>query len=717
MKRRLTSLGLAATFILSLVLTLTAEEGMYPLSEIAKLNLSMKGLRIPVTDVYNPDGVSLVDAICDVSGGTGEFVSEDGLILTNHHIAFSGVSAASTPENDYLKNGFVASTREQEIPAKDYTCRITESYKDVSASILEGLTAETPPLERSKIVRERMASLATQEKAGRENIECEVSEMFPGKSYVLFTYRIILDVRMVFVPPQSVGEFGGENDNWMWPRHNGDFSFLRAYVAPDGSTATYSPENVPFRPKKFLRFSQRGIKEGDFVMILGYPGRTFRHKTSHFLALQEDHTLPFISSHFDWLIKTMEELSVNDRALQLQFADMIKSYANVTKNYKGKMQGLRRLSLVARRQAEEKALQEFIDADPALKAKYGTTLESIGSVYRNYNTVVRQELLFNLLNRTAPILQIATSFVGRDDAAMKDAKKNEALKAAYARSYDEMNMAYQKAAFKALLIESLALPEDQQFDAVETIVDGEDGEVAEKKIADFVDAVFSKSIFASKSTAIEALSWTRKQIKKHKDPMIKFATEFQQSATEIRTRLREREGELNRLEAELLDAKMLWQKKSFIPDANSTLRFTYGYVRGYAPADAVKYSPMTSLRGILEKNTGRIPYDAPARLLELYETRSYDKSFEDPALDDVPVAILYNTDTTGGNSGSPVMNGWGELVAVNFDRTFEATINDYQWSESYSRSIGVDARYILFIAKYLGGAESLLSELGISSTK
>ena len=333
------------TVIVFFAVSLTADEGMYPLSEISRLDLQSKGLEIPVSELYNPDGISLVDAICQVGGGTGEFVSEDGLILTNHHIAFSGVTTASTPEHDYLREGFTARARNEEIPAEGYICRITEAYRDVSEEVLSVVTPSMTPAERSDAIRDRMRTLAKKEEGDRENISCDVSEMFPGKTYVLFTYRIISDVRLVYVPPLSIGNYGGETDNWIWPRHTGDFSFLRAYVAPDGSTAAYAEENVPYKPKRFIKVAPEGVSEGDFVFILGYPGRTYRHKTADYITLYERTILPYLTSRYDYMIESMEELSKNDRALQLEFANMIKGLANATKNYKGKIQGLRRLVL------------------------------------------------------------------------------------------------------------------------------------------------------------------------------------------------------------------------------------------------------------------------------------------------------------------------------------------------------------------------------------
>jgi hypothetical protein len=701
-----------AIFSLSILfaVSLTADEGMYPLSEISRLDLKSKGLLIPVSEIYNPDGVSLVDAICQVGGGTGEFISAEGLILTNHHIAFSGVTDASTPEHDYLREGFTARTRAEEISARGYICRITEAYRDVSNDVLSVVTSSMTPAERSDAIRDKMKSLADTEEDGRENIACDVSEMFPGKTYVLFTYRIIRDVRLVYVPPLSIGNFGGETDNWIWPRHTGDFSFLRAYVAPDGSTAGYAEENIPYVPKSFIKVAPEGVSEGDFVFILGYPGRTYRHKTSDYIALYENTILPYLSSRYDYMIETMEEVSRDDRALQLEFANMMKGLANATKNYKGKIQGLRRLGLVKQRRAGETELKHFIDSDDALRLKFGKTLEQLHDVYAGYEETALQEIVITLLGRNG-YFNILSSVLNTVEKGEITNENSERMRKLIERQYAELNTDVELDFLATLIWDFHALPKHQRPASVAALL----GQMTANRTGaiEEVKKRFHASAIATPEGMNVIVGWTKEQIAASVDPFIVLARDLNTFNKEIVERRRTRDGELKRLEAEFIDAKMAWQKKDFIPDANSTLRLTYGYIRGYAPADATSYSPLTTLSGVVEKNTGEEPFNAPDQLIELYNEGNYDKKFQDKLLKDVPVAMLYNMDTTGGNSGSPVLNARGELVGVNFDRAFEATVNDYEWSEDYSRSIGVDIRYVLFIAKYLGKADFLLSELGV----
>ncbi len=284
----------------------SADEGMFPISEIGQLKLQSRGLEIPTEQIFNPNGACLLDGICRVNGCTGSFVSPNGLIITNHHCAYGAIQTASTTEHDYLANGFQAKALTDEIPATGYTVRITESYSDISNQVLSAATPQMSFLERTKAIERRRKELEKEAESKHSGMRAEVAEMFAGKTYVLFLYTYLKDVRLVFAPPASVGNFGGEVDNWEWPRHTGDFSFMRAYTAPDGSSADYSPNNVPYKPKRFIQVAPGGADEGDFVFILGYPGRTSRHKTASFLNYEEQIRLPYIASLYAWQIAQLE---------------------------------------------------------------------------------------------------------------------------------------------------------------------------------------------------------------------------------------------------------------------------------------------------------------------------------------------------------------------------------------------------------------------------
>jgi hypothetical protein len=713
MKKSVTILILVVLFF---AMPIFADEGMYPISEITKLDLRSKGLLIDPAEIFATDK-SLILAIVSV-GATGSFLSDEGLFITNHHVAFGAVQAASTEENDYLRNGFLARTRPEEIQAKGMTARITESYRDVSAEVLSAVKPEMDFGARTKALERRTKEIVARTEKENPGKRAEVAEMFTGKTYILFIYTYLKDIRLVYVPPRSIGEFGGEEDNWMWPRHTGDFSFLRAYMAPDGSPADYAAQNVPFKPKRFLRVAARGVDEGDFVFLLGYPGRTFRHSAASYLAYEEEVRMPYIVDWYAWQIDLMEKMGAEDRGVALLHAARIKGLANTMKNYRGKLKGMKRLGLVDRRREEEKGLQGFIDADQKRKSANGTILNEIGAVYDEMRAAFDNEMVLDSL-RLVNLLGYAFTV---NEAGIERQKPDLEREPAYMdRNFPQTRQRLllslrnfyeptDRAVFKELLLRASNLEGAKRIKAVDDLLKGGFSEPA-------IEAHLNKMYEASKmkdAKFVEGLlAKTPDELAAAQDPFLDLARALYPAVLEVREKQKARRGALDPLYARLSDVKELYLGKSFIPDANSTLRLTYGRIKGYSPADAVYYEPFTSLRGVLEKTTGREPFDTPAALFDLSKARDFG-AFEHPKLHDVPVCILYDTDTTGGNSGSPVINARGELVGVNFDRTYEATINDYVWSEKYSRSIAVDMRYVLWIAQKYGQAEFLLEEIGVN---
>jgi len=709
---------LLAVTVLALLAVAPADEGMYPISQIHKLNLRAKGLKISPKELYNPNGVSLIDAIVQLSGCTGSFVSKDGLILTNHHCAFGFVQAASTAEKDYVTNGFIAWNRGGEIPAKGQTVRITESYRDVSKEVLSAVNDKMELAERTKAIDRAMRAIVAETEKQNPGKRAEVAEMFASKTYVLFVYTYLRDVRLVYVPPRSIGEFGGEDDNWVWPRHTGDFSFFRAYVAPDGSPADFSPDNIPYHPKKFLKVNPSGVEEGDFVFILGYPGRTYRHRTSHYLAYEEKYRMPYVANLYEWEIATMEQLGKESREIALKHDARIKGLANTMKNYRGKLLGMRRLSLVDRKMEEEKALQRFIESDSNRKAVYGTVLEEIGAIYQEMSDQAAFELVLDYLRSSStmlgygftvyesalelqkPDLERLSAYTERN---LPNTKKNlpRAL-----QSYYEPT---ERAILKHMLMQAANLPPAQRIPAIDEIVRGRSPEEAIDRL---IRTAFAQSKLNDESLLMDSFGKKPAEVDEMDDPFVQLARALYPTYQKLRETRQRRDGALSKLSALLVDVKQQFQKTSFIPDANGTLRLTFGRIKGYSPRDATTYQPITTLSGVIEKTTNEYPYATPQKVRDLYNAKEFGR-YRSAKLHDVPVAILYDTDTTGGNSGSPVLNARGEVVGVNFDRAFEATINDYAWSESYSRSIAVDIRYVLWVTEKVGGVTYLLAEMGL----
>ena len=703
------------TLIASLLLSLTifsltnAEEGMFPISDIGGLGLAKQGLKLTAKEIFDTDQTCLVDGICKVNGCTGSFVSPQGLIITNHHCAYRAIQSSSSTTNDYLKDGFQAKDLSDEIPSKGYTVRITESFRDISGEVLSAITPEMSYTERTKAIEQRQKELEKAAESKQTGQRAEVAEMFTGKTYVLFLYTYIKDVRLVFAPPASVGNFGGEIDNWEWPRHTGDFSFMRAYVAPDGSTAEYSKDNVPYRPKRFIQVEPKGVDDGDYVMLIGYPGRTARHKTASFLEYEQTVRLPYVVDLYNWQIDQMAAAGEQDRAVALKHSSRMKGLANVEKRSRGQLKGLVQKNIVATRAAAEAELQAFINEDKSRREKYGSLLEDISAVYAEMKAN-RYKLDVENLRSASRLLYFAFSLY---DSAVERQKEDLERESPYMdRNIDVTRRRlllavrdFHAATDQKILAEMLTRIRDaggksQDFSSKLPAADAIPNMYANSRLGDagFVESCFDK---------------TPEQLESMNDPAISLIAKLYPKYLELRDQSKAIEGQLDELYGNLVTVKQDFLKQNFVPDANATLRLTYGHVNGYSPQDAVHMSPMTTLGGAIAKVTGEPPFVLPKSVIEKHAQREFGQ-FMHPGLKDVPTAILYNTDTTGGNSGSPILNGEGRLVGVNFDRAFEATINDFAWNESYSRSIGVDIRYALWITGEVFGANHLLKEMGVN---
>ncbi len=695
MKKLRFSLVIITLLILNITLKGIPAEGMYPLSELKRLDLKKLGFKLSLNDIYNPDGISLINAIVNIGGCTGSFVSENGLILTNHHCAFGAVSRASTPEKNYLENGFYAANIKDEIPVTGYTVRITESYKDVSNEVLVGIDKIFNFAERNRLIEKRMKEIAKREKDEVNAVDAEVSEMFPGKTYILFKYKIIKDVRLVYVPPRSIGEFGGETDNWMWPRHTGDFSFLRAYVTPDGSSAEYSDTNIPYHPKKFLKINPNGVKENDFVFILGYPGRTYRNYPAWFLNYQLNYFLPYNEQLYSNMIDSLENLTKKNKTLELKYASLIKTLSNAMKNYRGKMLGIRKLGLLKKKFEEDRRLKDFIDKNSELNEKYGNLFDELENTYKKLFENARPSMWLNRLYRFSNMINYADAVLNQiEGKPSNDIKK----------IYSQIDLQFEKVFLQKMLDDALKFSVHFSIDAASNLVKNSDTKTFVNKLA--------VSEFLREETLNKLLNGelNYSDINRKEDPLLTFAASLKKQKDELNEISDYVDGKLNMLLPQYIEIRKLYEGKSFIPDANGTLRMTYGNIKGYEPRDAVYYKPITTIEGVIEKSYLGNEYIVPDNLRIAYEKKNFGEFF-DASVGGVPVAILYNTDTTGGNSGSPVMNEYGELIGLNFDRCFEATINDYAWDDSYSRSIGVDIRYILWITKYVDNADRVIEEI------
>jgi hypothetical protein len=697
--------------LISLMLTLNvfAEEGMYPLSELNELDLKQKGFQINANDIFNENGGGLSRAIVKVGGCTGSFVSENGLILTNHHCAFRAAQAVSSEENDYVENGFIAQNKKLEIPAKGYTVRITVSYKDVSLQVLSAINDEMSFQEKSKKIKKIRKKLEKEAEKKHPGKRAEVAEMFIGQSYVLYLYTYLKDVRMVYIPPRSIGEFGGDIDNWEWPRHTGDFAFLRAYTAPDGSPAEYAEENIPYQSSTYLKVNAQGLEDEDLVFILGYPGRTYRNRPSHFMAYLEDVRMPWLINWYQWQMNLIEKLGTESESARIRLSSHYKGLANREKNYRGKLLGMKRLKLTETKKKEESKMLQSDKTNEADKK----VIEDIDALYKKARQSAESEYILSFLSGHINLLSVARTIV---KAAEERAKEDLDREAAYMdRNFKQTQKrllirledyvkAFDKKALAELINRNQRLKDSKLKNALAKIFG--------KNIEQTIDEAYQKTKLSHTEFVKKALTLSFAEVKSLNDPILNWYLDLKPLYQESKERSEKFDGAIKNLAAKWAEIKKKYSGANFIPDANGSFRFTYGHIRGYSPKDAVIVKPFTSLQGIVEKNTGKAPFNAPEKLIRFIKENKKSR-FSINAAGDVPVCILYNMDTTGGNSGSPVMNNKGELVGLNFDRAFEATINDFAWNESYSRSIGVDIRYILWLLENYASANYLLDEMGI----
>lgn len=685
------------------------DEGMYTPDRIATLDLKKRGLKIRPEEIYNPNGGGLSEAVVRLSVGcTAEFVSPEGLILTNHHCGFDALVSASTPSNDIVENGFRTDSRAGEIQAKGYSVFITERVSDVTAQIrqgTDGLAGEALAAAFKKNIDTLQASEQAKAPAGST---IRIQTLNNGYFHYLYQTKQIKDVRVVYAPPRNIGVFGGDPDNFEWTRHTGDFTFLRAYVAPDGSAAEFSPNNVPYKPKRFLTMNIGGLKDNDFVFVLGYPGGTTRYRESQSIEYARDVNFPFLWNWLNARSAALRLIGQGDEAKRIEFQSDIANFDNSRKVYQGGEWRIRQANVVEQRRAEEERFAKWIAADPARQQKYGTVLQDLVAASADSNKLARLDVLVRRIpDATMPVLRQIFA-AANNSKPLSDAER--AAKVAEIRdSFKDREPIYEREMIKFFLKAFSELPEGQKFEGAENLfgkLQGAARRDAEEKFA----ANIAQGAFWTPENIAALYGPRTMDYRPDRDDPIAFAVSLGKARNAANARATEFASKIDRLR--LIYQQGLAEMRGITPypDANSTLRFTFGNIKGYSPREAEFRTPFTTIKGMMEKDTGVNPFDMPQKLKDLHAAKDFGRFGSG---DSVVVNFISTNDIIGGNSGSPVLNGNGEQVGLVFDGNYEGLGNDMYYDPDFNRTISVDIRYVLFVTEKFGNAGWILNEMKI----
>ncbi|MDD4395738.1 MAG: S46 family peptidase [Bacteroidales bacterium] len=682
------------------------DEGMWLPMFIKDYNyadMQRMGLKLTPEQLYDINNSSLKDAVVQLGNGfcTGEVVSKDGLMLTNHHCGYSFIVEHSTEEHDYLKNGFCAMSKEEELPNEGFYVNFLVRMDDVTAKIFDNVTDGMNATDRESAISSAIATLESEySEDGKYTVV--VKPFYEGNEYYMFTYITYKDVRLVFAPPSSVGKFGGETDNWMWPRHTGDFSMFRIYTAPDGSPALYSKDNVPLQPKHFLSINLQGVKEGDFSMVWGYPGTTERFMTSYEVNVTTQYDNPAFVGVLDAILPVIRDAMRSSDKIRLGYAEDFASMSNSWKNKKGETESLIKLKVADKKAKQEAALQKWINQDPKRQEKYGTVLQDIKNVCDTLDANSLKALTYSNL-----ILSNSKTMLFPLDVSLTKTNNEEELEVAL-DEYNTYMEGSDPATEKAIILASLKVWNDVPVEYrpdIFTLINKKYKGNLEK----FVDDAFAKSVFSSAENYKKAVPKLSSELLQ-KD----LLTTYIQSLIDVLQinyfNYKMYDQELSSLRTLYLAAvKEMNGSTPMYPDANSTMRMTYGQVLDYYPVDGIHYKYYTTTDGILEKEIPNdAEFDVPAKLKNLILNKDFGKYGKN---DTLSVCFLSNNDITGGNSGSPVINGNGELIGIAFDGNWEALSSDIVFNQDLQRCICVDIRYVMFIIDKFGGAGYLLDEM------
>lgn len=705
--------ALSFFFVLFFIVTARADEGMWLPYLLNRQNVEAMdalGCQLTPEQIFSFNNSSIKDAIVQFGRGcTGELISAEGLLLTNHHCGLGQVQSHSSPENDYLTNGFWAYSKAEELPNPGLTVSFLIAVKDVTGQILEGIQDNMDLQSRADAIGKAIAKLKNETRK-EEYQRIDIVPFYHGNQYIMFTYDVYSDVRLVGCPPWGIGKFGADTDNWTWPRHKGDFCLFRVYTSPDGKPASYSQENIPMRSKHFLPISIKGVKEGDFAMILGYPGSTDRYMPSQGVEMIIHESGPALVKCRTEKLNVYRKHMDADQAVFIKYASKQASVSNYWKYYIGQVKQLQRNKVVEKKKETEKQFDRWVKAAPERQTKYGNVLRTFETSYqilKNYEKALVYHREAGI--RGGEAVGFASQFltvngkIKEKDEAGVNARMN-ALKASAERYFKDYEYDLDKEATTVLL---QLFYQDIAPEFLPPVLkkEGQKGNIVK-----YTDRMFEKSVFTSPE---RFRKWAEKPYDLTKDPVFTLMSDFYLSYFTLLDAIAEAQlkiEEANRLfMAGLMEMR---PEHNFYPDANFTMRLTYGTVESYRPADAVWYDYKTDLAGVMEKEIpGNWEFDVPGELKEIFEKKDYGPYGQ--GKDSLIVNFITTNDITGGNSGSPVIDGEGNLIGLAFDGNWEAMSGDISFEQEVQRTISMDARYLLLVIDKMANAQNIMKELKI----
>ncbi|GGI70684.1 S46 family peptidase [Shewanella gelidii] len=716
MKKWLLAATVASTFAAQ------ADEGMWQPYQLPAMadELKAKGLEIDAKSISKLTEFPM-NAVISLGGCTASFVSPKGLAVTNHHCAYGSIQYNSTADNNLLKDGFLAKTYADELPATPGSrIYVTEAVTNVTDRVQQGLAKKTGKAFYQGVEAKEKALVAECEK--EEGYRCQVYSFHGGLEYYLVKQMEIRDVRLVYNPAASVGKYGGDVDNWMWPRHTGDYSFYRAYVSKAGKPADFSKDNVPYEPKSFLKVSAKGVSEGDFVMVAGYPGRTNRYRTANEVQNQFEWAYPEGKMLRERFIEIIKETAPEGSDERIKYASLIAGLANYAKNFTSMIEFYGKSSMLDDRKQREAELAAWISKDSERQAKYGQTMSKLDQLIKQSKAHQERDILLGYMGYTTMLPTARKLYRLANEKQLDDMQREPGYQERdmirFKSSIERIDRRYAASVDKAVLLDLLtryaALPKEERVPALDKVFAiGNQFDAA--KLSKTLDRMYAKTKLGDQKTRLAWLEKSVADFKASQDPFIQFAVAMYDTDMAEEKKEKELFGELMKVRPQYMDAIIAYSKEQGKPvyaDANSSLRVSVGHVKGYSPQDGLKAVPFTRLEGILAKDTGIEPFDAPKKQLELIKSKTYG-DFYIKSLDSVPVNFLSTLDTTGGNSGSPTLNGRAELVGLLFDGVYESIIGDWAYDDKINRSIQIDSRYMLWVMKYLDHADNLLEEMEI----